>query len=179
MTIRELIRKARRNYWRIRLRLKNVDKTFLAGGYSSISTDLEAGAYSYIGPGCEIGPGVTLGAYSMIGPSVKIIGNDHIFNIPGTPIIFSGRPPFKRTVIGRDVWIGAGAIILAGVHIEDGSIIGAGSVVTKNIDSFCIVAGVPASIIKKRFVTTEEESKHKQFLNTAKYQANYAEKLNK
>lgn len=56
-----------------------------------------------------------------------------------------------KVVIGNDVWIGAGAIILPGVTIGDGAVIGAGSVVTKSVPPFAIVAGCPAKIIKKRF----------------------------
>lgn len=50
--------------------------------------------------------------------------------------------------IGNNVWIGAGAIVLPGVTISDNSIIGAGSVVTKDVPRNCVVAGNPAKIIK-------------------------------
>jgi acetyltransferase-like isoleucine patch superfamily enzyme len=56
-----------------------------------------------------------------------------------------------KTVIGNDVWIGVGTIILPGVTIGDGAIIGAGSIVTKNIPPYAIAAGNPAKIIKYRF----------------------------
>jgi maltose O-acetyltransferase len=55
----------------------------------------------------------------------------------------------KKIVIGNNVQIGAGAIILSGIEIGDNVIIGAGSVVTKNIESNCIIAGNPAKIIKE------------------------------
>lgn len=54
-------------------------------------------------------------------------------------------------VIGNDVWIGYGAIILAGVTIGDGAIIGTGAVVTKDVPPYTIVGGVPARSIRKRF----------------------------
>ena len=57
----------------------------------------------------------------------------------------------KQTEIGNDVWIGCGAIILAGVKIGDGAVIGAGSVVTKDVQPYSIVAGVPAKELRKRF----------------------------
>ncbi len=55
------------------------------------------------------------------------------------------------TVIGNDVWIGYNALILSGVNIGDGAIIGAGSVVTKDVPAYAIVGGNPAKIIRKRF----------------------------
>lgn len=53
--------------------------------------------------------------------------------------------------IGHDVWIGHGAIILAGVTIGNGSVVGAGAVVSKNVEGYTIVAGVPAKPIRRRF----------------------------
>lgn len=54
-------------------------------------------------------------------------------------------------VIGNDVWIGYDAVIMAGVHIGDGAIIGARAVVTKDVEPYSIVGGVPAKEIRKRF----------------------------
>ncbi len=60
--------------------------------------------------------------------------------------------PFKGdTVIGNDVWIGQNAVILPGVHIGDGAIIGASSVVGSDVQPYSIVAGNPAKQIRKRF----------------------------
>ncbi len=60
--------------------------------------------------------------------------------------------PYKGdTVIGNDVWIGQKAVILPGVHIGDGAIIGAGSVVGSEVEPYTIVAGNPAKPIRKRF----------------------------
>lgn len=60
--------------------------------------------------------------------------------------------PFKGdTVIGNDVWIGQNAVILPGVNIGDGAIIGAYSVVGSNVDSYTVVAGNPAKMLRKRF----------------------------
>ncbi len=56
-----------------------------------------------------------------------------------------------NVVIGNDVWIGANAIILPGVNIGDGAVIGAGTVVTKDVPPYAIVGGNPARVIKYRF----------------------------
>jgi virginiamycin A acetyltransferase len=55
------------------------------------------------------------------------------------------------TVIGNDVWIGQNAVILPGVHIGDGAIIGANSVVGSDVEPYTIVAGNPAKVLRKRF----------------------------
>lgn len=59
------------------------------------------------------------------------------------------------TEIGNDVWIGANALIKSGLKIGDGAVIGAGSVVTKDVEPYAIVAGVPAKLIRYRF--TEQQ----------------------
>lgn len=57
----------------------------------------------------------------------------------------------RKIVIGNDVWIGANACIMPGVKIGDGSVIGAGAIVTKDVPPFAVVAGNPARILKYRF----------------------------
>lgn len=177
MSLRDVIRAIRRLYWRWRLRLPNVSYSFLAGGHSVIAKDFRAGDFSYVGPDCNICPGVSIGAYTMLGPAVRITGNDHIFNLTGTPIIFSGRPPLKETVIGRDVWIGAQSIIMAGCHIGDGAIIAAGAVVTRDVPPFTLVGGVPARHIKRRFSTEQDEAAHFDFLKRKPVAGHYADRL--
>jgi acetyltransferase-like isoleucine patch superfamily enzyme len=157
------LRNIKMSWFRLRFGLKNVSKTFYMGGLSNISRDLIAADYSYIGPNCQIGSKVKMGRYTMLANNVSIIGNDHLFSNPNTPIIFSGRPELKETIIGEDAWIGAFSIIMAGVEIGDGAIIGSGSVVTKNVPPYSIFAGTPAKFIKMRF-NEKEILIHKQML---------------
>lgn len=56
-----------------------------------------------------------------------------------------------KCILGHDIWIGHGAVILPGVNIGTGAVIGAGSVVTKDIPPYAVAVGVPAKVIKKRF----------------------------
>lgn len=177
MSLRSFVRALRAAYWRKRLRLASVHRTFLAGGRSSISQDFVAGAYSYVGPGCLIDPGVEIGAYTMLGPGVKVVGNDHVFDIPGSPIIFSGRPPFKSTCIGTDAWIGANVVVMAGTRIGDGAVVAAGSVVSRDVPAFTIVGGVPARFIRKRFPDGEQERRHAAFLREPPREGKYCAHL--
>lgn len=96
----------------------------------------------------------------MLANNVSIIGGDHNYGKVAVPIIFSGRGNFKRTIIGKDCWIGAHSIIMTGVKIEDGAIIAAGSVVTKDVEACSIYGGVPAKKIKDRFDTVKEKEMH-------------------
>jgi acetyltransferase-like isoleucine patch superfamily enzyme len=159
------------------LRLNHVHATVRFGGYSDISRDFRAEAYVYVGPGCLIGPGVEVGCYSMLGPDVKIVGNDHVFDRPGVPITFSGRPAFRRTTIGRDVWIGGGAIILRGTTIGDGAIVAAGAVVTRDVAPMTIVGGIPARVIRRRFEDAVEEAAHTRMLQSPAVVGDYCRPL--
>ena len=83
-------------------------------------------------------------------------------NTQPLPFFFANKERFesetKITVISVDVWIGYGAIIKAGVTIGVGAVVGAGAVVTKDVEPYSIVAGIPAKHIKYRFdkVTREQ-----------------------
>jgi lysophospholipase L1-like esterase len=107
---------------------------------------------------------VQLGPYSMLGPRVSIVGGDHRFDRPGLPIIFSGRPALEKTIIEADVWIGAGAILLAGVRIGRGAIVAAGAVVTKDVAPYEVHGGVPARKIRERFANADDRELHDRML---------------
>jgi len=93
--------------------------------------------------------GVTIGDRTLIGYRTQILSANHA--IPqGKDRIFDIPHEKKPVNIGSDVWIGANCIILPGVTIGDGAVIGAGSVVTKSVKPYCVVAGVPARVLYKR-----------------------------
>lgn len=99
---------------------------------------------------------IIIGNHVMFGPNVTIVTGDHRTDIKGRPMSMitdeEKNPENDLDVVFKgDNWIGAGAIILKGVTIGEGSIIAAGSVVTKDVEPFSIVWGVPARIIKYRF----------------------------
>lgn len=130
----------------------------------------EIGFGSYIGQNSQIE--AEIGRYCSIADHVRtVIGNHPTSNYVSThPAFFSNRKQagfsfvdksfFNEitlvdgkfsVIIKNDVWIGSGSIILNGVTVENGAIIAAGSVVTKDVPPYAIVAGVPARILRYRF----------------------------
>jgi acetyltransferase-like isoleucine patch superfamily enzyme len=92
--------------------------------------------------------GVDIGADTLIGPGVKIISYQHQY-AAGRPI--REQETISRPIrIGCDVWIGANAVILAGVSVGDGAVIAAAAVVTRDVPAGAVVAGIPARAIKMR-----------------------------
>ena len=124
----------------------------------------------YIGKRVLIEANCSIGDYCLIANNVAIIGrNDHDYRSLGIPIRFApwvGSYKYpneyreEMAIIESDVWIGYGAIVLTGVKIGQGSIIAAGSTVTKDVPSYSIVGGVPARVIGKRFESSELVAAH-------------------
>jgi acetyltransferase-like isoleucine patch superfamily enzyme len=92
---------------------------------------------------------LTIGNGCLIGPQVTIIPVNYGFNDRDIPLR-SQTPTKKGIIIEDDVWIGAGVTILDGCTIGKGSIVGAGAVLTKSVEPYSIVAGVPARQIGTR-----------------------------
>lgn len=91
---------------------------------------------------------IKIGDYTIIGPFVQIIDHNHSFR--REKLIRDQNAVIEDVIIGEDVWIGGGAKILCGVNIGRGAVVGANTVVTKDIPPYAVVAGVPAKIIKYR-----------------------------
>ncbi len=111
---------------------------------------ISIGDYSGIGVDCSVRGPLLIGNNVMMGPEVIIITANHGFERIDIPMMVQGSSPRKKVIIGNDVWIGTRAIILPGITIGNGVIIGAGSIVTKDIPDYAIAAGNPARIVRYR-----------------------------
>lgn len=89
---------------------------------------------------------IYVGDYVMFGPNVSVCTAGH----PVLPELRSRQAQYNiPVVIGNNVWIGAGAVILPGVHIGDNTVIGAGSVVTKDIPANVVAVGNPCRVLRE------------------------------
>lgn len=122
--------------------IRNLGQGLIMGHNSAL------GAYSFIGAQ----GGVNIGSDVIMGPRVSFHAENHNYEDTRIPIRLQGESR-KGIVIDNDCWIGADSTILDGVHIGQGCIVAAGSVVTKSIPPYSIVAGVPARVIKQRCST--------------------------
>jgi len=96
---------------------------------------------AYVGPRVHFGTTTDIGASTLVAQGVAFVGADHTIPSRGRLIRNAGRPVMGGVTVGKDVWIGYGAIILDGVRIGDGAIIGAGTVVSKDVSAYSIVTG--------------------------------------
>ena len=92
---------------------------------------------------------ITIGDNVLIGPNVVLRSNNHTIHRSGLPIRDQCMT-YGSITIGCDVWIGSNVVILPNVTVGDGAVIGAGAVVTKDIEPYTVVAGVPAKLIFRR-----------------------------
>jgi acetyltransferase-like isoleucine patch superfamily enzyme len=105
-----------------------------------------------VGDYCTFNTDVIIGNNVLIGSNVGLVARDaHSPYIPGTTMFAAPRGDKQRVVIEDDVWIGFGVIVLSGVTVGRGSIVAAGSIVTKDVPPYCIIAGKPAQVLKQRF----------------------------
>lgn len=140
------------------------------GDFSCVNRS-EFGSGSHVGVGSYVAD-ATLGKYVMVGSRVSIGGFQHPtdwlsmaafqwgqsiahYNLDHNTVNRLtqklSKPESRRTIIGNDVWIGDNSIIKAGIKIMHGAVVGAGSVVTKNVGPYEIHVGNPARLLKLRF----------------------------
>ncbi|AXQ29905.1 hypothetical protein D0B54_15000 [Solimonas sp. K1W22B-7] len=91
---------------------------------------------------------ISIGDYTLLAPRVMFLTVGHDYHYTGRE--FRERQTPRPIKIGRECWIGAGAIVIPGVTIGDGAVVGAGSVVTRDVAPWAIVAGNPARFLKTR-----------------------------
>jgi hypothetical protein len=125
----------------------------IVGDYSYVTHDSEI-IYSRIGKFCSIA------AFARINPGNHPLGRAALHHFTyrsrqfglgdDDPAFFDWRRS-KPVVLGHDVWVGHGSVILPGLSIGSGAVVGAGSVVTKDVPDFTIVAGAPAKPLRARF----------------------------
>lgn len=122
-----------------------------------------SGVVRNIGVGIEIGPraavgdfclllgqgGITIEADVLLAPYVAVVSENHNYSDPQIPIREQGETR-ARVLIEQDVWVGMGAVILAGVRVGRGSVVAAHSVVTTDVAPLSVVAGAPARPVGQR-----------------------------
>jgi acetyltransferase-like isoleucine patch superfamily enzyme len=147
--------------------------SFGAGAsFDPISSTISGYQHIHLGDGVFIGPHahltaegveIVIGPDTVIGPGFYAICGDHRFDQPGVSFRSAGRGLNEPIRIGCSVWIGARVTVLKGVNIGDGAVIGAGSIVTRNIESCAVAVGVPARRVRWRF-EGEDRALHEQLL---------------
>ncbi|MCB0760355.1 MAG: CatB-related O-acetyltransferase [Flavobacteriales bacterium] len=108
-----------------------------------------------IGVGCQINENVfiqaaVIGNHCMVAPGTVLLSKNHEHTNAQIPMSLQGETEEQPVVLEDDVWLGRNVIVMPGVRIGRGSIAAAGAVVTKDVEPYSIVGGVPAKVIKKR-----------------------------
>ncbi|MDO6802758.1 acyltransferase [Wenyingzhuangia sp. 1_MG-2023] len=136
-------------------------KTSFARMDISIGDNVQFGEY------CNVAYKTVFKNNVLIAGRVCFVGkNDHVFNIPGKYIWNGERGEDGVCVVNTDVWIGHGCTIVGGVNIGMGSIVAAGSVLTRDVPPCEIWGGVPAKKIRERFATENQKKEHLAFLES-------------
>ena len=162
--------------------------------FCKINRNVIIGDYTFINEYTQIDSNtLSIGKFCSIAHNVKIgMGPHPVYYFSTSPVFYSKARGFVEddlydeyedkgyTIIGNDVFIAANSIILAGIIVGDGAVVAAGSIVTKNVPPYAIVAGNPARVIKYRFpaetidellklrwweMELSEILKHKQYFN--------------
>lgn len=124
------------------------------GLHLMIAPGSRIGRFAYIGSGFEANGPIVVGDLCMISSDVQIFGSDHEFTTVGVPTRL-GFPEQERpvTTFGLDAWIGRGVLLKEGITVGAGSVVASGSVVTRDVEPYTVVGGVPAKVLRVRFDT--------------------------
>lgn len=112
--------------------------------------NIEIGDYSGIGINAYIPGDTIIGKYVMMGPNCIIFQSNHKTDDTSIPMMFQGMADRKQTIIGDDVWIGQNVTMTPGRKIENGTVIAAACVLTKDFPAYSVVGGNPSKLIKLR-----------------------------
>ena len=178
MTIIKILKKIRNKYLtKVKYRRYTIGNGFHSGIRVRLwaKSTLKIGKNFYIGRDSFIETDCIIGDNVLFGNKVAVVGKyDHHYQQIGTAIRqassirdtnYSWKGLNLITKIGNDVWVGYGATIMQGVQINNGAIIAAGSVVTKDVEEYSIYAGNPAKKIADRFESQCDLEKHCSLLN--------------
>ena len=138
-----------RNFF-VRGFVRHAGKNISIGRRAKIHKNTSIGDNSGVGFGCEVNNGVTIGNNVMMGPDVLIYTQNHNTSNPDIPMREQGMGERKSVVIEDDVWIGARVCILPGVTVGKGSILGACTVVAKDVPPYSVFVGNPGRVVKNR-----------------------------
>ena len=111
---------------------------------------VQIGDNSGMGIDCLVPNNIIIGKDVMMGPNCRILDKNHDFSRTDTPMRLQGFQERKQTIIEDDVWIGRDVLMTPGRIIKKGSVIGMGTVLTKDFPEYSVVGGNPSKLIKSR-----------------------------
>jgi|SRR5690606_11273511 len=111
---------------------------------------IHIGKNFFMGNHCHLAADMEVGDEVMFASQVSCVGGDHKIDFIQVTMNKSGRDVFKTIHIKDNVWVGHGAILVHGITLEEGCVVAAGSVVTKDVPANAIVGGNPAKLIRYR-----------------------------
>ena len=133
----------------LKIMKEDTNNYFEENVYIGDTSKLTIGKHCHINENIFI-QGANIGNYVMIAPNVTLLNSLHNYQNVDIPMIMQGGVENLNPTIEDDVWIGRNAIIMPNITIGEGSVVGAGSVVTKDVEPYTVVGGVPAKLIKRR-----------------------------
>ena len=131
-------------------RKAKIAKGCVFSGRSIVTENATIGAFTY-GYNVNINNAI-IGEYCSLAPDVKIGLDEHPLDKESTHPHFYEKILQEKAIVGNHVWIGANAVILSGVKVQNHSVVAAGAIVNKNVEVYSIVGGVPAKKIGERKV---------------------------
>ena len=154
-----LLHSRRLGYWLCKKKFANFDEgsEMRYGSYAICTQHISIGKKVIIRPSTMLfasghgahTPNIIIEDYVLMGSGVHIYTANHAYSDPSVAIYFQGHEKIKPVKISYGAWLGANCIILPGVTVGRNSVVGAGSIVTKDVPDNTVVAGQPAKFIKK------------------------------